>query len=331
MHAAPISGYDLTIYWDEIQEGLWFQSLHPQLEHASLDRITDAHAASPEIARVLQYDRPDIVLAHGSTPILVLERTVEVPSGHNVGQRFARLAAAAECGVPVVYFGPYHARKHGGETEGPRYMNLRLFQALQTMADVEDCAVTTINWPVDEDHELIQHPSKDDQLRRYLQHFFAWYEPGQIQNLAVRIRDSEFEAAQEAERLQFVRERVRRPEQYDSPPNTVEFVNRATNPELAPMYDSGAFRHPQTVAYSIGMRRIRSDPYTGMAMLYEYLYANGPNHRTKNMLLRMPHILWDEWREKVRRSPASKEVRLYAKVADAIQFSDRIAPHAELV
>ena len=57
---------------------------------------------------VLSYDRPDIILVDGDTPILVVEETVEVPSGHNVGQRFARIAAAAQgwrsipvCSVPM--------------------------------------------------------------------------------------------------------------------------------------------------------------------------------------------------------------------------------------
>ena len=53
--------------------------------------------------------------------------------------------------MPVVYFGPYVARKHGGVTEGPRYMNLRLFYALDVLARINSTAVTTIDLAIDED------------------------------------------------------------------------------------------------------------------------------------------------------------------------------------
>ena len=108
------------IYYDDLQEGMWFKSLNPSFGEAVLHPITGASSVNPALAPVLQYDRPDIVLTDSGKPILVIERTVEVPSGHNVGQRFARLAAAAQAKIPLVYFGPYAAYKHGGETQGPR-------------------------------------------------------------------------------------------------------------------------------------------------------------------------------------------------------------------
>ena len=80
-----------TILYDEPQEADWFRNLHPDLVDADESTITNA-VVNPD---VLAYDRPDIVLLDDQQPILVVEETVEVPSGHNVGQRFARLAAAA--------------------------------------------------------------------------------------------------------------------------------------------------------------------------------------------------------------------------------------------
>src|SRR4051812_41904760 len=104
-----------TVLYDEPQEADWFKGLHGSLEDAVEVPITEAKAW-PAVAGVLAYDRPDIVLLCDGRPILVVEETVEVPSGHNVGQRFARLAAASEHRVPCLYFGPYVARKHGGIT-----------------------------------------------------------------------------------------------------------------------------------------------------------------------------------------------------------------------
>ena len=48
------------------------------------------------IQKLLKYDRPDIILVKEGVPKLVIEKTREVPTGHNVGQRFARLVNAVE-------------------------------------------------------------------------------------------------------------------------------------------------------------------------------------------------------------------------------------------
>ena len=107
-----------TILYDEPQEAEWFRRLHPSLADATEVPLADTRSW-PSVQKVLLYDRPDIVLVAEQTPILAVEETVEVPSGHNVGQRFARIAAAAEAGVPFLYFGPYVAKKHGGITGKP--------------------------------------------------------------------------------------------------------------------------------------------------------------------------------------------------------------------
>src|SRR4030042_4743958 len=106
----------MEIYYDNLQEGQRFRQLNPEFSSAELIAINDIVPGTP-VAKALEYDRPDIILADAGQPILVIERTVEVPTGHNVGQRFARLAAAAEAKIPLVYFGPYMARKHGGVTD----------------------------------------------------------------------------------------------------------------------------------------------------------------------------------------------------------------------
>src|SRR5438067_1791381 len=97
---------NFTILYDEPQEAEWFRSLHRELRDADEEQIGEAEQREP-VRQVLAYDRPDVVLLARGRPILVVEETVEVPSGHNVGQRFARIAAAAEAGVPSIYFGPY--------------------------------------------------------------------------------------------------------------------------------------------------------------------------------------------------------------------------------
>lgn len=306
-----------TIYFDDIQEGVWFASLHPQLADAQLEPITGAVATNPRLGDVLQYDRPDIILAHNGEPVLVLERTVEVPSGHNVGQRFARLAAAAEAHRPLVYFGPYVARKHGGETEGPRWMNLRLFHALSVVSRVHETAITTINWPVDADFEIVQDSSKDDRVQAYMSTFFEVFEAEGLNGLNVGLLTSEVQQAQLAEQAAFART-IKNPEQYDGPPPSVRFLSGRD--AAAEFGFAELATHREMVIYQVGMKYIRSDPYTGMAMLYRYLYVLGEPEKDRRLILHFPHVddaMWDVAAVAARR----KDIRIYRKVADGIIFS----------
>ena len=168
---------NLIIYYDAYQEGKWFQGLHEDLRDCELKPFPTGGDGPPLLVKALSIDRPDIILMDGEKPVLMVERTEEVPSGHNVGQRYGRLAAAAQMRLPSVYFFPYAAYKHGGKTQGPRYANLRLFCALQRMATVEKTAITTINWPVDKDYEVIKSPVKDSRIKKYLELFLDLYQP----------------------------------------------------------------------------------------------------------------------------------------------------------
>ncbi len=280
------------------------------------------------VERVLGYDRPDIVLLDNDQPILVVEETVEVPSGHNVGQRFARIAAAAECSVPCFYFGPYAAQKHGGKTAGPRYMNVRLFHAINAMSLATNSAITTINWPVDANFEVRRDREKDNDPRDYMLTFFQIYRKTGIRSINSELLRSDIHKRMVTERDRFVREKIQGPEQYDSPPPSVEILSRETfcsryhvaSNRLAPIIS-------EVVIYNVGMNYIRSDPYTGMAILYKYLYLTGVENRM--LVLWFPNISASEWR-KTAGSGKRKDIRLFRVSADAILFSDGFSLKSEL-
>ncbi len=309
-----------SIYYDDIQEGTWFQSLHDDLEDAEL--VPLSNTVRPKIQKVLSYDRPDIVLADSDDPILVIERTIEVPSGHNVGQRFARLAAAAQCKLPIVYFGPYAAYKHGGATQGPRYMNLRLFYALDLMSEIEDVAITTINWPVDENYEIIRSSGKDCRIKEYLNLFFSYYYTMSLPEVNASIIESEFEQEQLNERELFIRAQVKNPEQYDIPPSSVFIGANSQLPIDREVIPLSKLSHAETILYNIGTTYIRSDPYAGMTMLYDYLYAGGPHRRTRNFILHMPNITKSMWNTAANSGRSRKDIRLYKLSSDGILFKD---------
>lgn len=320
---------NLSILYDEPQEASWFKSLHPDLEGV-LEVPISAVAPTEPAAEVLVYDRPDVVLLDDEHPILVVEQTIEVPSGHNVGQRFARLAAAAESGVPVLYFGPYVAMKHGGKTAGPRYVNARLFHALDALIRVTGSAATTINWPVDEAYEIRRDPEKDRWVREYLEEFLRLYNVHGRDELNRALLESALQKELLARRDRFVREQINNPDQYLSPPDSVKILtpeelgasHGLDASELAPL---APFR--EVILYRIGMKRIRSDPYTGMAMLYHYLYK--AEHRGRGLVLWFPEVTYAAWNAAADGS-VRKDIRLFSHVADAILFKDRLLPAKHL-
>ena len=318
---------NFRVLFDEPHEAIWFKALHPDFAAAKEFSITSAKSW-PSVSRVLAYDRPDIILMDGDVPILVVEETVEVPSGHNVGQRFARIAAAAEAGVPCLYFGPYVARKHGGETEGPRYMNLRLFRALDAMERVTGSAVTTVNWPVDANCEVRRDKDKDSDVKEYVAAFLtSYYQHKNLSRVNQEILKSSFHSRMVVERDRFIVERVRRAEQYDSPPTSVEIAKKPRLISRANLGESQKELKDEIVLYNIGMKNIRSDPYTGMAILYRYLYVMESSNRS--LVLWFPNISKSTW-VSTAASANRKDVRLYKIAADGIWFSDGFLMRSEL-
>lgn len=313
-----LSMANFEILYDEPHEANWFRSLHPDFEHASVSSITSA-SKRPELQSVLAYDRPDIILLDNGWPILVVEETVEVPSGHNVGQRFPRIAAAAEAGIPCVYFGPYMAKKHGGETAGPRYMNLRLFHAIDNMIQVTGTAVTTINWPVDANCEIMKGVTKDAGMKEYISLFLHLHytSPANINQLII---NSPLQARLNSERTQFALTQVRNASQYLEPPNSISLISSNQLAQQFPHLPANVLNAPNgIVLYNVGMTQIRSDPFTGMALLYKYLYI--ALHGRK-LILWFPAIDYQSWSAKPR---SRKDIRLFTIASDAIIFKDRIA------
>lgn len=64
------------------------------------------HTLPDHIKKILYLDAPDIIVELDSEPIFSMEVSTEAGTGHNVFQRFARLAASIENGVPAFYIYP---------------------------------------------------------------------------------------------------------------------------------------------------------------------------------------------------------------------------------
>lgn len=309
--------HSYEVFCDSLQEGMWFKNLHPDFANASLMVIPGSQREQKKygIDRVLQYDRPDIVLKDNNRVIFVLERTVEVPSGHNVGQRFGRLVAAAKERIPVVYFGPYMAYKHGGDTAGPRYMNLRLFYSLQNVSEFYNTAITTINWPVDSHCEVLKTPVKDIRLKDYMDLFLGYYNSYGMNGLTEYIKNSSFQQQQYTEQQTFAQDQIRDPDQYDYPPDSVEIMPIRQFESVYCQVPNLSRRISDVLVYHVGMNNIRSDPYTGMAALYHFLYGRD----NLIQVLHFPNIYYCEW---CNLRQTTKTYRMYKEFCHAILFSD---------
>ena len=93
--------------------------------------------------------------------MLVIEITSEVPTGHNVGQRFARLVRAIELGIPTIYYFPFDAKKHG-QYSSVCNLNIRLLAAAKKMYEIHNTPLLCVNWPTDKHGELITDGTENE-------------------------------------------------------------------------------------------------------------------------------------------------------------------------
>lgn len=280
---------------------------------------------------LLEYDRPDIILTYGSRPVLSLERTEEVPTGHNVGQRFARIVRAAELKVPCVYFFPFAAQKHGKETQereaemktNQRYVNARLFDAIKRMESIHDTLVVPVSWPVDDHYELLRSGRKDDEVKAVVstivENAMTGGTLGDLRK-SPAILEAQRRASDEREA------RLRSQSRYARPPPSVDIVETRSLIEsedgLTGSTKKTLALRRESVVYTIGMNYIRSDPYAGSLIVYDYAYARtgvSPADRSRNLVAVMPNIETSDWQGQ---STKRKDISLFTKFADVIILKD---------
>lgn len=95
------------------------------------------HAVPDHIKQILYLDAPDLIVEVKGEPIFSLEVSAEAGTGHNAFQRFARLAAAVEKGVPAFYVYP-EAIIVERDNSPPKWdsINPLVFKALDDLSNV---------------------------------------------------------------------------------------------------------------------------------------------------------------------------------------------------
>jgi hypothetical protein len=313
-------GYE--IWGDNENESLWFQGLDSRLQFAEIRNIGQRGSNTELVDSLVTYDRPDIILLFDEKPILVLEKTAEVPTGHNVGQRVARLVRAAEHEVPVLFFLPFDARKHGTFT-GVCSINTRLIKAMVRMSEIHKVPVLPVEWPSKKtDGELVIDGTQDAKLAHLVSSLLDSF-PSKS-NLVTKEYESWL--AGELERRNDQHPPYKKLPSSAKIEKTSEFL--ASLPFDSSSYSSLLSRE-KTLIYRMDMspeKCKREDPYTGTQFIYDYGWLReGPRpvDRESNLLIHVPRVTIKRWREANPNDPRRKSSNWYI-TADGIVLKDGI-------
>jgi len=284
------------IYCDNRVEADWFRNLSPLLKSAGAIKIKRRGENPQVIDELISYDRPDIILLHDDKPVLVVEKTREVPTGHNVGQRIARLVRAIEMRVPTIKFFPFDAMKHG-EYAGACNLNIRLLKSFVNMTEIHQTPILAVNWPCDAHFELIDSGSEDGQMSAIVHDYLkSGFKTACAEiNKQIKLMADEYSRRLSNRGL------------YGDPPgksvellDTSSLLSRIGN-VLSPSVKSALSKRKQSVLYTMKMtpdKCRREDPYTGTQFIYDYLWCrNGPRVEDKhsNLVLHFPKISRATW------------------------------------
>ncbi len=309
------------IYCDNRGEGLWFKGLSNRVKEATLHFIGGRGLNPPPIDDLIRYDRPDIILLADDKPVMVVEKTREVPTGHNVGQRIARLVRAVESGVLTIKFFPFDARKHGSYTAVCN-LNIRLLEAFAAMTRIHGVPILAVNWPVDKHGELVDGGTENDRVKAVVCDYLETDHNSRCGEILAqqRIMADEYKA------------RLARRGAYARPPGSVvtvpsksldAHIDGTSKKEIRTRF----MARPITLLYQIGMTLEnckRQDPYTGMQFIYDYLLCRdgaNPGDKHTNLVLHFPHLTRKEWYKNNPNDPSTKSCNWYI-TANGFLFKD---------
>lgn len=128
-----------------------------QLQESDASKAGGFHKVPDHIKKILYLDAADVIIEYNSNPIICIEETKEAGTGHNAFQRFARIAAAAENGVPALYLQPEaviidrKAKKGGKEVISSKWdsINPLIFQAYNSVMEIFKIPALFFYYPSD--------------------------------------------------------------------------------------------------------------------------------------------------------------------------------------
>lgn len=93
------------------------------------------HTMPDHLRKILYLDCPDIIVEKDGEPLFSIEESKEAGTGHNVFQRFARLAASVENNVPAFFIYPQAKLIYRESNDSIRWDNINplIFKAMDSM------------------------------------------------------------------------------------------------------------------------------------------------------------------------------------------------------
>lgn len=124
-----------------------------RIAESDASRPANFHQMPTHLKNILYLDAPDLIVEYDSEPIFSLEITTEAGTGHNAFQRFARIAAAVENGVPAIYVYP-EAGYVKRENVGYRWdkINPLIFEALEKAMRIYEIPALLYYFPSNLNH-----------------------------------------------------------------------------------------------------------------------------------------------------------------------------------
>lgn len=107
------------------------------------------HSLPEHIKKILYLDAPDLIVEKDLEPIFSVEISTEAGTGHNVFQRFPRLAASVENNVPAFYIYPDAVIIHRENSTRWDKLNPLIFKALKNVMDIHRIPALFYYFPTD--------------------------------------------------------------------------------------------------------------------------------------------------------------------------------------
>lgn len=141
-----------------------------RLYESDANNARNFHTLPDHIKKILYLDAPDLIVEKNGEPIFSVELSTEAGTGHNVFQRFARLAASVENDVPAFYVYP-EAKIVSRANSSDRWdkLNPLIFQALEQVMVIYEIPALFFAFPSHfrSDPDLLHPTSRVNQGLKY--------------------------------------------------------------------------------------------------------------------------------------------------------------------
>jgi hypothetical protein len=144
--------YSTETFADYVIENTSLNNLNPlktKLCESDASKPVNFHRMPDHIKKILYLDSPDLIVEREGEPVFSVEISQEAGTGHDAFQRFPRIAAAVENGVPALYIFPeaIFVRRKSNAKGKYDVVNPNIFAALESAMKIFDIPALLFYFP----------------------------------------------------------------------------------------------------------------------------------------------------------------------------------------